>query len=753
MSRVSLKHWLIIILFTLLSTSQEAIANIPKGEFQFQKDQPVHIESDQVYYDKARELVYSSGNVVIWQQDQIIYADNAYFLRNENDIYANGNVAIVKEGGDIYFGDEIRFNRDSYKGVVLNFKARIPPHSTFSSTLAQMESRDLIKLREFVYSPCSICEENIFSNNPLWQIKADGAVIDKQDESITYSNARIDVLDFPVFYSPYFQTPTPGAKRKSGFLRPIINKNSNYGVSVEIPFYFNISPDMDATVGVKISQRKEPILSFEHRKRFRNGSTQLNILATRANKLNKLGQDKHNDPRLHGKGIRLYGKARALFFFNKQEFLPGTLYFGSRFIEDKPRTFNRVLGIDVGNPILTTELNYTSYKIDYFARARALHFRDIRNYGERMSLKTTAQVMPNFALEKNFNLLPEILDGKYIFDYTNLVKNQGSAYQRLSNHLEVGNNHIFNSGLVFNNRVFTRGDLYKVTFNRFNDPAKSQKAVNNTGNEAKAYVDYMSELKYPVYNSIAGHTVILEPTVQGIIGPNSQPLSKVISEDSQDPVLTYTNLFSHNRFKGFDRFESGKRANYGLLGNIKSSWFHNLNFVLGQTIREKAIKENDSTYLTKFSGLSTHRSDYVTKIALQPIEYFYINNASRFDSSSKKLNKNEIWFSYEGKKLTIQILHEYLNKNQLGNTDQFRQEIYNVNRYTFFRQWWIQSEIRSKIGKKRQKYRTPLITTGLSLGYTDECITANIRILKNHQADKDVSRSTTYSLNIDVPVF
>ena len=63
-----------------------------------------------------------------------------------------------------------------------------------------------------------------------------------------YQDAFFEIFGQPVFYLPYFQTPDPSVKRKSGFLSPIYGNSSTLGYITGIPYYFALAPNDDFTV-------------------------------------------------------------------------------------------------------------------------------------------------------------------------------------------------------------------------------------------------------------------------------------------------------------------------------------------------------------------------------------------------------------------------------------------------------------------------------------------------------------------------
>src|SRR5690606_7766543 len=101
---------------------------------------------------------------------------------------------------------------------------------------------------------------------PIWLEKARLTACRTGQDSV-YLNAREVTLDHatgvgeakhmsvrffrvPIFYFPRVTFPING-ERKTGFLFPSIGTSDRSGTIVEIPYYINIAPHMDATVNMR----------------------------------------------------------------------------------------------------------------------------------------------------------------------------------------------------------------------------------------------------------------------------------------------------------------------------------------------------------------------------------------------------------------------------------------------------------------------------------------------------------------------
>jgi len=93
-----------------------------------------------------------------------------------------------------------------------------------------------------------------------------GKSIDMQTEE-GFGIARdvtLKIKDVPVAYFPYFRFPL-NDDRLSGFLTPTVGQRSDGGTDIEIPYYFNLAPNYDATVTFRSLWKRGLIYGAEFR--------------------------------------------------------------------------------------------------------------------------------------------------------------------------------------------------------------------------------------------------------------------------------------------------------------------------------------------------------------------------------------------------------------------------------------------------------------------------------------------------------
>ncbi len=220
--------FLLLILYGLLLTDSCYAA---------EKETTITSETLQYFPDEKKYV--ATGAVTVEQEDATVHADEMIYFEETGDVHAEGNVRyddpvvaftaqraeinMEKKTGRLYSG-EVLFKEDNYhlSGDVLERKGE---KEFASKTEARFTTCDGI--------PAAWCfrgkDVNLFVGS-----------------SLTARDATFRVREVPVFYSPYFLAPLL-TERQTGFLMPLISNSSSRGFGLNIPFFWAISENRDAT--------------------------------------------------------------------------------------------------------------------------------------------------------------------------------------------------------------------------------------------------------------------------------------------------------------------------------------------------------------------------------------------------------------------------------------------------------------------------------------------------------------------------
>ncbi len=88
--------------------------------------------------------------------------------------------------------------------------------------------------------------------------------VNTKTDRVNASNAIVEFKGLPVLYTPYINFSL-NKNRKSGFLATTFGTTTKSGFDLQIPYYFNISPNMDATVTARYLGKRGPQADGEFR--------------------------------------------------------------------------------------------------------------------------------------------------------------------------------------------------------------------------------------------------------------------------------------------------------------------------------------------------------------------------------------------------------------------------------------------------------------------------------------------------------
>ena len=131
---------------------------------------------------------------------------------------------------------------------------------------------DLGKLTELEKVTYTTCDPE----NQFWQLSADKISLDHENNWGKAKHVMIKIKKIPIFYSPYMSFPL-SKERKSGFLAPGYGATNRNGVEFRTPYYWNISPNMDATFTPRILSDSGIMAMGEYRYLYPNSKGEINL--------------------------------------------------------------------------------------------------------------------------------------------------------------------------------------------------------------------------------------------------------------------------------------------------------------------------------------------------------------------------------------------------------------------------------------------------------------------------------------------
>ena len=221
---------------------------------------PVTIDADHAKGNYPDDAVFT-GNVDIQQGNSRLRADEVQLHQKE----AQGQpepVRTVDALGNVHYDDNQVILKGPKGWANLNTKDTNVWEGDYQMVGRQGRGKaDLMKQRgENRYT---ILENGTFTSclpgSDTWSVVGSEVIHDREEQVAEIWNARFKVGPVPVFYSPYLQLPV-GDKRRSGFLIPNAKYSSKNYFEFYLPYYWNIAPNMDATLTPHYMHRRGGVM-------------------------------------------------------------------------------------------------------------------------------------------------------------------------------------------------------------------------------------------------------------------------------------------------------------------------------------------------------------------------------------------------------------------------------------------------------------------------------------------------------------
>ena len=145
------------------------------------------------------------------------------------------------------------------------------------------------------------------------------------------------------------------------------------------------------------------------------------------------------------------------------------------------------------------------------------------------------------------------------------------------------------------------------------------------------------EWRYPLLTRTPIGSLVIEPIAQIIARPNAQISNTLVNLDAQSLVFDDSNLFEWNKYSGYDRFETGVRANYGAQFTLDMNKNGYVNALFGQSAQVAGVNSYDTPDAANIglqSGLNTPMSDYVARVSYSPNTNYSFVTKARFDEAT-----------------------------------------------------------------------------------------------------------------------
>lgn len=699
-----------------LSDSASAAGTVPD-------DAKLLLAANELVYDRDAERVVANGAVQINYAGYQMVARQVVYDQKTGRVTAAGNIELVEPTGNRIYADSLDVTNKFSDGFLQSLRLETTDNTRLVAETAERVGGNQMILHKGVYTACLPCAENP-SRPPLWQVKAERVVQDGTKHTVRLERARFELFGKSLVTLPFIVVPDNTVKRKTGFLFPRFRSGQNVGFGISVPYYIAIAPDRDATVTATGFSAQGVLLEAEIRQRFEKGQADLRFAG-----ISQMNTDKFSA------GTSDASRDLRGLVASKGEFRINPRWtFGWDVMVQSDNNFARTYGVEGLNAATHTNVVYlTGIGERNFFDMRGYYFdvqdADVNDTSE----KKQATVLP--VIDYSY-YAPELVAGGQLsgtLNFTSLSRfssefadlNRDGSFDvyrglkghmgRLSSELEWQRTFDGPGGVQITPLLAARGDVYGLAMNA---PGNYTGGYTSNDLPTRGMLTAGIEARYPWLITTANSSHIIEPIAQIYARNNERYPGQLPNEDAQSLVFDASNLFSRNKFSGFDRVEGGTRANLGMRYTGSFDNGVGVRAVIGQSYHLAGLNSyatQDLLAVGARSGLETDVSDYVASAGFDLPMGLSVSAGVRLDEKSLDIRRTDVNATYSQDRFTTSVTFSQVDARPEYSYRTDNQTIATSSTVKVTENWSVFGSLNYDIDANKFNRRS------VGLSYADEC--------------------------------
>jgi LPS-assembly protein len=692
----------------------------------------VQFSAGALEYDTDSDIVTAKTDVRMFRQGSRLRADQVVWNRKTGQVVATGNIAVTNPEGDIAYGDSIELTDSLKDGMVDNMLVVLEQGGRLAASRGTRATNGTLELESAAYTPCAVVTAEGCPKEPSWKITAFRVTYRPDRSRIYYKGARFHLFGLPTIPLPDFSNPI-GAGSESGLLSPNARYSQVNGFEVAVPYYFRLAPNRGLVVTPHVYSNVLPMLEAQYSALDDNGAFRVRAYATESRRSDDLNTATPSDTDLAFRG---YIDGIARYQLSPNWSIAGSL----RVTTD--RTFLRRYDISRDDRLRST-ISVERIDTDSYFAINGWAVQTLR-VNDRQGLQPIA--LPEIDYRRRFD--DGVLGGKVQLQLNSLAltRTGGQDTQRAFASARWDLRKLTRWGQEVTFTAYARGDAYN-TNDTLTTAIASYRGIE--GFQTRAIGSLSVDMRWPLIGEFLGGTQRFTPRIQLVAAPRFANLS-VPNEDSRAVDLEDSNLFSLNRFPGYDRVEDSSRVTYGaqwgaILPGVS------IDALIGQSYRLSLRP----TILPDGTGLSDRFSDYVGRTELRFQDLVSLTHRYRLDKNGLAFRRNEIDATVGSRTSYALLGYLHLNRNiATTNEDlQDREEARLAGRVQFAPFW---SAFASAVVDLTNRDEDPLsqsdgfdpVRHRVGVQYEDDCLRLGVIWRRDYQDTGDARAGNSFLLTL-----
>ena len=570
----------------ILADENWGLCRIPSFEFVdalYLDQSATEIQADQMSQDNSN-LIKFNGQVELVRAGQRIRADELIIDSLTEQLQASGQI-VFEDANFRLQAEALTLNQETQSARFESTEFELPgQHARGSADEIIKIDASRSRFQNILYTSCDPGDRD-------WHLKASEFNIDQDSGRGTAKNATIYFQEIPFFYLPYIMFPIDD-RRMSGMLTPLISYSDTRGGSIAVPLYWNIAPNIDATITPAWYSKRGLQWNSENRYLSQNQEGQLD--------LSYLDDDLTSSTRW----LKKWQHRADLGLNIKTNILLQEVSDDSYFSDFEPLTSERD-DIDYLERHITISHSSQSWET-------SLSWQDYQTLDQTILIPSQPyQRLPGLTLNSLFR--PS--DNGLQFE----LRNEWVSFDRDSSVTDIS---VTGSRLhIAPSIAWSKSDSWYFFKPKLQYALTEYRLDNNPGSISRSIptLSLDTGLVFErIFSARRGWIQTLEPRLFYLNTPfedqNSIP-NRIPNFDTADLSESYNNLFATNRFSGFDRIGDADQFTLAIGSRIIStrSGEELFNFALGQIhYRQDRRVSLDNTIATN------SKSNLIMQVSLTP---------------------------------------------------------------------------------------------------------------------------------------
>jgi len=712
---------------------------------QLPDDAKLLLAANELVYDRDAERVVANGAVQINYAGYQMVARQVVYDQKTGRVTAAGNIELVEPTGNRIYAESLDVTDNFSDGFLRALRLETTDNTRLVAESAERVGGTQMILHKGVYTACLPCAENP-SRPPIWQVKAERVVQDGKKKTVRLEKARFELFGHSIATLPFIEVPDNTVKRKSGFLFPEFRSGENIGFGISVPYYIAIAPDRDATVTTTGFTNQGVLLEAELRQRFERGQANLRFAG-----ISQMNTDEFTAGTSDAdRDFRGLVASKGDFKINPR------WAFGWDVMFQTDNNFARTYGVDGLNSSTNTNVVYlTGVGERNFFDMRSYYFdvqdADVDNTAE----KKQATVLPvidysyyapelvaggqlsgtlNFTSLSRFSSEMADMNGDGVND---LYRGLKGNMNRLTGELEWERTFDGPGGLQITPLLAARGDVYGLAMN---EPEDYSGGYTSNDAPARYLLTAGIEARYPWLVTTDNSTHIIEPIAQIYARNDEDFAGQLPNEDAQSLVFDASNLFSRNKFSGFDRVEGGTRANVGMRYTGSFDNGVGVRAVFGQSYHLAGLNSyatDDLLAVGSDSGLETDVSDFVASAGFELPVGLSLSAGVRLDEKTLDVRRTDLNATYAQERFETSLTFTQVDARPDYSFSEDNQTISSSSTVKVTQNWSVFGSVNYDIDANSFNRRS------VGISYADECTVFSIGYSDKYDPNAETANDWT----------